>query len=249
MIWLATIFWGLLIGIALGLLGGGGALISIPILLYGFHFSFPVAVGTSLLLVTLGAMPSLLLYWRKQEIDWLSALWMGGSGSLGAWIGSILAPHIPTGFLLNLLIVLILISAWRLFQTSSTVSDNSSGKQSTIYLVLTGLGIGVLTGLVGVGGGFLIVPVLIIIRQLEPRKAIATSLVVIALNAISGTLGYWSRLPFEQPVLYGLMLMTILGSVLGFQLSYKLSHTRLKQGFGILLLLIAAILFFNPPIQ
>jgi uncharacterized membrane protein YfcA len=250
MIWLSVAIWGLLIGSVIGLLGGGGALISIPVLLYGFHFSFPVAVGTSLLMVTLGAMPSLLLYWRKQEVDWLSALWMGGFGTLGAWLGSLLSVHISQAFLMNLLIALILFSAWRLFKPSAAALRTHTDKpafMSTVWLIFIGLGIGVLTGLVGVGGGFLIVPALIIIRQLEPRQAIATSLAVIVLNALSGTVGYWSRLPFDQFALYGLMAATFLGSVLGFKLSYKLSPKHLKQGFAILLLLIAAILFFNPP--
>jgi uncharacterized membrane protein YfcA len=69
MMWTLIIFWGLFIGLILGLLGGGGALVSIPILLYAFHFPFREAVGASLLLVALGALPSLLLYWRKQEVD------------------------------------------------------------------------------------------------------------------------------------------------------------------------------------
>jgi uncharacterized membrane protein YfcA len=112
--------------------------------------------------------------------------------------------------------------------------------------MMTGIGIGILTGLVGVGGGFLIVPALIMIRHLEPRKAIATSLVVIALNALSGVVSYWPRLPLDQPVVYLLILATLVGSVIGFQLSFKLSQLRLKQGFAVLLIVIATILLFNP---
>lgn len=249
MIWVATIFWGLLIGTVLGLLGGGGALISIPILLYSFHYPLSVAVGTSLLLVSLGATPSLVLYWRNGQVDWLSALWMGTSGAFGAWLGSMLSAHISEMVLMNLLITLILISAWRLFQPSVEALRIHTDKPtfiSILSLVLIGLGIGILTGVVGVGGGFLIVPALIMIRQLEPRNAIATSLAVIAINAISGAVGYWTRLPFDQPVLYGLMIATFFGSVFGFKLSYKVSQIHLKQGFGILLFIIAAILFLNP---
>jgi uncharacterized membrane protein YfcA len=252
MIWVLSTIFGLLIGSVVGLLGGGGALISIPILLYGFHFSFPVAVGTSLLLVTLGALPSLFLYWRKQQINWESALWMGGSGSLGAWIGSKLSTHVAPDRLIQLLIILIVVSALQLFRPSvsvPSVPDNKPSPRAIVYLILTGIGIGILTGLVGVGGGFLIVPALIMIRQLEPRKAIATSLVVIALNALSGMLSYWSRLPLDQPTLYLLMLATLVGSVIGFQLSLKLSQLRLKQVFAVLLIVIAAILVFNPPIH
>jgi uncharacterized membrane protein YfcA len=257
MIWLTAITWGLLIGSVIGLLGGGGALISIPIMLYVFHFPFPVAVGTSLLLVLVGALPSLILYWRKREVDWQSALWMGLSGSLGATLGSQFSAQVPQHILLDLLIALILISVWRLLQPGtapglSGVTPEVTPKTAltqTVPLIATGFGIGILTGLVGVGGGFLIVPALMMVRHLAPRSAIATSLVVISLNAASGMLGYWEQLPLRQPIVGGLIMATLAGSLLGFQLSFKISQTRLKQGFGLLLLMIAALLFFNPPVR
>jgi uncharacterized membrane protein YfcA len=107
--------------------------------------------------------------------------------------------------------------------------------------------IGILTGLVGVGGGFLIVPTLILIHGSEPRRAIATSLLIIFLNAVSGTAGYWSVLPWYKPIFYALMSMTVIGSLLGFALSRKVGSQRLKQGFGALLLVIAILLLVKPP--
>ncbi|WP_373533246.1 sulfite exporter TauE/SafE family protein [Vampirovibrio sp.] len=256
MIWLSALGWGLMIGAVLGLLGGGGALISIPILLYVFHFSFAMAVGTSLLLVLVGALPSLVLYAIKRQVDWQSAFWMGASGSLGAAVGSQFSASVPPGVLLYLLIALILISVWRLLQpgisaSSATLPDGPMPPTvlQRLALVGTGLAIGVLTGLVGVGGGFLIVPALIMVRQLEPRKAIATSLLIITINASAGMLGYWQQLPLTQPVVGVLIGATLLGSLLGFQLSFKISQAKLKQGFALLLLLIAVLLFFNPPIH
>lgn len=255
---LLSIFWGLLIGTILGLLGGGGALISIPILLYIFHLPFTAAVGTSLLLVSLGALPSVLLYWKNQHIDWRSAFWMGTSGSVGAWIGSALSHHVPQHRLVNVLILLILLSVWRLLKPATAplsqvpppqVPPAPLNNNHTLYLIMAGTGIGILTGLVGVGGGFLIVPALIMLQKMSSRNAIATSLVVISLNAISGTIGHWKQIPFDQHDLYSLIIATILGSLLGFKLNQALSQTRLKQGFSILLLFIATLLFLKPPMH
>ncbi len=250
MIWMLTIVWGLFIGLILGLLGGGGALVSIPILLYAFHFPFREAVGASLLLVTLGALPSLLLYWRKQEVDLPAALWMGLSGSLGALLGSRFAAFIPQAFLMKLLIGLILLSVWRLYRPAPVTEHVKTPMPAwlkSLRLIIVGLAIGILTGLVGVGGGFLIVPALILFQDLEPRRAIATSLLIICLNAASGTVGYWSTLPWYKPIFYGLMFSTVIGSLLGFALSLKIGQRRLKQGFGLLLLLIAILLVLKPP--
>ncbi|WP_303674655.1 sulfite exporter TauE/SafE family protein [Vampirovibrio chlorellavorus] len=251
MMWILTLFWGLLIGLILGLLGGGGALVSIPILLYAFHFPFREAVGASLLLVVLGALPSLLLYWRQKEVDLPAALWMGLGGSVGAFLGSQFASSIPQAFLMQLLIGLILLSVWRLYcpapiRVSSNRPVNAPGQ--ILKLLMAGLAIGVLTGLVGVGGGFLIVPALILFHRSEPRRAIATSLLIICLNAASGTLGYWTSLPWGNPIFYGLMFSTVIGSLQGFALSRKVGSHRLKQGFGLLLLLIAILLLVKPPV-
>lgn len=250
MIWILTLFWGLAIGLILGLLGGGGALVSIPILLYAFHFPFREAVGASLLLVVLGALPSLILYWRQRAVDLPAALWMGLGGTVGAFVGSQFASAIPQIFLMQLLIGLILLSVWRLYRptpVSENINRPVNALSKNLKLLLAGLAIGVLTGLVGVGGGFLIVPALILFHGSEPRRAIATSLLIICLNAAAGTLGYWATLPWHKPIFYGLMSSTVIGSLLGFALSQKVGSHRLKQGFGLLLLLIAILLLVKPP--
>lgn len=240
---------GLLIGAVLGLLGGGGALMAIPVLIYVFHYSFRLAVGSGLALVTVGVLPSLVMYCKNRQVDWFSAMLMGGAGIAGASIASRYSSLIAQELLLGLLVVLMGLSAWNMFQGNIHAEKKADGFQTPRRwaLLVAGFGIGVLTGLVGVGGGFLLVPVLLILGKLNTRSAIATSLVIIGLNALAGTLGYLSLLPISQPTFLWLILGSLVGSLLGYQISLKLSERRLKQGFGLFLVVLIFLLLIFPP--
>lgn len=246
---LAEILGGLMIGTVLGLLGGGGALMAIPVLVYIFHYPFRLAISSGLVLVVLGVLPALILYWRHRQIHWLSALLMGLSGMAGARLSSQLAGLAPTQWLLGLLIVLMLLSALNMLKPAQKERElaPSVRQPHSIALILSGLGIGLLTGLVGVGGGFLLVPALLYFGRLPIRLAIPTSLVIIALNSLSGLSGYWEQLPLQQASFQWLMLAGILGSVLGYRLSQKLSTKVVKNAFAVLLLGLIGIMLFFPP--
>lgn len=239
---------GLVIGTVLGLLGGGGALMAIPILIYVLAFPFRAAIGNSLVLVMVGALPAVLLYAQKRQINWLSALWMGISGALGASLGSHFSARVPHPVLLGLLIVLMVLSAINMLRTRPSSPDaDKSGQDGKWILGLAGLAIGVLTGMVGVGGGFLLVPALLFFGKLEPRNAIATSLVIIGINAASGALGYWELLPLGESRFWLVTAGCLVGSIGGFWLSFRLPQGMLKQGFAFLLLALIVLLIVFPP--
>lgn len=246
---LLSLTGGLVIGTVLGLLGGGGALMAIPVLIYVFHYPFRIAVGSSLALVALGVLPALILYWRNKQVDWLSALLMGGTGMFGAAVASRFSALVPKEWLLWLLIVLMALSAFNMLRGSHRTDETMAPTQQSNRwaLMAAGLGIGTLTGLVGVGGGFLLVPALLIFGKLPVRLAIATSLVIIVLNALSGAMGYWSMLPITQPSFFWLMAGSLTGSVLGYWIGLKLPEKKLKNGFGLLLVLLIVLLIANPP--
>lgn len=239
---------GLVIGMVLGLLGGGGALMAIPILIYILDFPFRTAIGSSLALVMLGALPAVLLYAKKHQINWLSALWMGISGAFGASLGSHFSAWVPQPVLLGLLIVLMALSAINMLMNKQSSPEVDNSKQNGKWLLgLAGLAIGVLTGLVGVGGGFLLVPALLFFGKLEPRQAIATSLVIIGINAASGAFGYWELLPLDEIAFWLLTAGCLAGGIGGFLLSFRLPQGLLKQGFGFLLLALIILLIVFPP--
>lgn len=246
---LGEIIGGLAIGTILGLLGGGGALIAIPVLIYGFHYPFRLAIGSGLVLVVLGVLPALFLYWRQRQIHWLSALIMGAGGMVGARLSSQLGGLVPDTMLLGLLLLLMLISAVNMLKPDQRKSDLDNSKTSPHYvaLILSGLGIGLLTGLIGVGGGFLLVPALLYLGRLSLKLAIPTSLVIIGLNSLSGISGYWSQLPLGQAGFQWLMMSGLAGSILGYHLSQRLSIQALKRAFAFFLLLLMVVLLVFPP--
>lgn len=247
---LTSIIVGFVIGSILGLLGGGGGLIAIPSLIYLLHFPFRVAVGISLALVSVGAMPSVVLYLLKRQIVWKLVLLMGGTGIVGARLGGFLSAFIPKEATLALLIAMMALSAFKMLKpggVSVPDADAVENKLSGLPLLLSGFGIGTLTGLVGVGGGFLLVPALTFFGKLDARSAIATSLLIISLNALSGVTGYIDILPLGNSDFWFLGVGTLAGSILGFWANLKLSQQQLKKGFGLLLVFLAGVLLLFPP--
>jgi uncharacterized membrane protein YfcA len=246
-----TLFWGVAIGLVLGLLGGGGALVAIPVLIYILHFPFRVAVGSSLALVLVGSLPAILLYWRKKQIDLPAALVMGLGGAAGASLGSRLSVLVPREALLWLLIILMALSAWNMLKPKSRTASEAPPAEpparSRLKLALAGFLVGILTGLVGVGGGFLLVPVLLLFGGFNPRVAIATSLLVIGVNAAFGTAGYLDIIPRTEPGFLWLVLGSVLGSISGFWVSFRVSERHLKTGFGLLLIGLILLLVLMPP--
>jgi len=247
---LPEIIGGLAIGAVLGLLGGGGALMAIPVLVYVFHYPFRMAVGSGLVLVALGVLPALVLYWRHRQIHWLSAFIMGLSGMLGARLSSQLAGWAPTSWLLGLLIALMLLSAINMLKANHRdrmEPEILAGSPHYGALAAAGLIIGILTGLVGVGGGFLLVPALLYLGRLPLRLAIPSSLVIIGLNALSGMTGYWAQLLVAQASFQWLMLSSVFGSVFGYRLSQRLSSQSIKRAFGVFLLILIGLIWAFPP--
>lgn len=243
---------GLGIGVIQGLFGAGGSLLAMPIILYGFQYPFRIAVGSSLALTTIGVLPALFLHWKNKQVDWLSAVLMGLSGMTGAAWASRFSHWVPQQWLFWLLITLMTFSALNMLGFSPLKPNQTEKQQSPPHKTLllpVGFGIGVLSGLVGVGGGFLLVPALLLFGGLPPRQAIATSLAVITANALSGALSYLDILPVQESTLQLLALGSMIGSLIGFWLGLRLHDRHLKTGFGILLLGLIALMILMPPVH
>ncbi len=246
-----SLFWGVLTGFAMGLLGGGGALTVIPVLLYVFHLPLRETIGGSLFLVMMTALPVVLLYFLRRYIVISALILLGLSGMIGSSIGSRMSGLIPVEVLIALLVALMLISAY--FMLKPTRLEDPLGKltitrRRRIKLFVVGFGIGLLTGLVGVGGGFMLVPALVLLGRVPTRAAIATSLAIIVINAFFGVLGYWNSLPLGRSFFPFLVAGMILGGFLGYLVSFQLEQAKLKQGFGLLLIGLVILLLVLPPV-
>lgn len=227
----------LLIGLLLGSLGSGGAILALPVLVYGAQLPAKQAIAVSQLVVGTAALIGALLQARAGRIQWRAVLVFALAGVPATRLGSYLNHLADTHWLLLGFAVVVMLAGLRLLQTAE---DQQVQPFRLPLVMIAGLGVGFLTGLLGVGGGFLLVPAMIAFAGLECKQATASSLPVIAANCIASAIdqrGQW------QPVwqLAALFLsVTLVGTFFGLRLGQAASDLKLKQALGIVLLAVGA---------
>jgi uncharacterized membrane protein YfcA len=234
----------LLVGFVLGLLGGGGSVLTVPILIYALHVPVRPAIATSLCVVGLVAFIGFLSHLRQRTVATKVAFVFGPSAVVSAYIGARIAKHIPPHVqiicfaLFGLLgSVMMIRSSMRKAQAApGTEYEFQADRRMVMLLILEGIGVGLVTGLIGVGGGFLIVPALVLVAKLPMRLAVGTSLLVITMNTASGFLGYAGTVPVDWRLVIWFGGVAALGSIIGTRLSKRLPQRTLKQVFGVLLI-------------
>ena len=238
-----------LVGASLGLLGSGGSILTVPVLVYLVGEPEKLAIAESLAIVggisVVGALPFAL----RRQVHWRSVLWFGLPGVAGTYAGATLSQFMSGAVQLLLFALIMLIAAvmmWREREEKET-----AGTHPTWQIVLEGLTVGVITGLVGVGGGFLIIPALVLLGGLPMQLAVGTSLLIIALKSFSGFLKYLDILG-DYGVSWGLVGLFIglgiLGSFAGSALSQRLPQALLRRLFaGVLVLMGIYILYTSLP--
>jgi uncharacterized protein len=272
MIGLSLIF-GALVGISLGLTGGGGALFAVPLLVYGMGLAPRDAVGISLAAVGTTALVGFLARWRRGEVEVLTGLLFSAAGMAGAPIGTWVGSRLPEPLLLLLfagLMILISLKMWQQSATAAPITDavcpppdpcerpaqatcqrDEQGRlrinsPCALLLLGIGVGIGVLSGMFGVGGGFIIVPALVLFSSMSLARAIGTSLMVIALVSISGvTSHYWQGQTIPLDVTFLFVMGGVAGLFSGQRLANRLSPTFLQKGFAIVILAVAALVMIS----
>lgn len=221
-----------LIGVALGLFGGGGSILTVPLLIYVFALDPKTAIASSLLVVALASISGTVQHWRAGNVRVETGLVFGAAGSLGAYLGGRAGATLDGGLLLLLFAAMMLLTAsamWRgrLAMTPPTVAVGAPGR-----LVLQGFAVGSFTGLVGAGGGFLIVPALVLWAGLSTPVAVGTSLFVVVLQAAAGFAGYAARIAVDYRLIGGIAACAIVGSVLGARLARAVDPTSLRRVFA-----------------
>ena len=228
------------IGISLGLLGSGGSILTVPVLVYLIGQDEKVAIAGSLFVVGTIALAGSLQYLRAKLVDWHNVLVFGLPGMAGTYIGAALAAYLSGIMQLTLFAGVMLLASWFMLRPIDLGPDDEHEPRATWKIAGDGLGVGVLTGLVGVGGGFLIVPALVLLGGMAMHRAVATSLVIIALKSYSGFYKYTDVLEAQNLKLdwHTLMIVTglgIAGSLAGGKLANRLPQDTLKKSFGIFL--------------
>lgn len=246
-VWLAPLF-GVLIGLALGMLGGGGSILTVPVLVYILGQSPHSAVATSLVIVGANAVFGAFMHARAGRVKLKQALLFGVIGIPAAFVGARISQYLSETLLLVLFAILMLIIAGNMLRPSKQPTSNSQHAIVWWKVALGGLGVGFLTGFLGVGGGFLIVPALVLLLGMDMKDAVGSSLVVIAINSASGLLGHISSASLPWDLIGLFVLSGVLGLFAGMQISKRISATQLRQSFAVFVIALALVLLFlNAP--
>ena len=233
----------LAVGLSLGLLGSGGSILTVPVLVYFFGQGEKEAIASSLLVVALVALTGTALQARRGTIDWKTGAGFGIPGMASASLGAVAGQATPPGVqMLTFALTMLVAAAMMLGRTART---SEGGGRGPLAIVAAGLGVGALTGFVGVGGGFLIVPALVALAGLPMPRAVGTSRAVIALTAATGFAAQLPRivdgsLDLDGPVIALTAGLGIAGSIAGTSIGARLPAATLRRTFGLLLLPLAA---------
>lgn len=246
------------IGLILGLLGGGGSILSIPILVYLFHFDVVMASAYSLFIVgttsLIGAIPK----YKEHFVNIRTGLLFGIPSILGTfmtrkWVVSSLPEIIfDTGswmvtrrlLILGVFALLMILASVSMIR-GRRIPPSDDDRIRTIWLIAQGIFIGFLTGLVGAGGGFLIIPSLVILTRLNFKTAVGTSLFIISINSYSGFLGDVMNHHMDWIFLLKITLLAVVGILIGNKLSGKISSLRLRKAFGWFVLVMGCFILFR----
>lgn len=235
-----------LVGLSLGLLGGGGAILTVPIFVYVMHLPAKIAVAMSLPVVGAVSAVGALGHWRAGNVDLKRALTFGVAAMAGAFAGAKLSGLVSGTAQLVLLAVLMLGAAASMLRRTAP-GERAAGATAPTPLALPVLlpiaaALGVLTGLVGIGGGFLIVPALVVLARMPMKRAIGTSLVVIAMNSAAGTTGYLGQMDLPWTIVLAFTAVAIAGIVAGTRLIRHVPQLALRRAFAVMLVLMGGLM-------
>ncbi|MBX3118576.1 MAG: sulfite exporter TauE/SafE family protein [Fimbriimonadaceae bacterium] len=254
----------LLIGLSLGLMGAGGSILTVPVLVYLFGLSPTQATGDSLFIVGLTAALGSIMYFRTGEIDFRVALVFGGPSLVSVYLTrALVVPALPVqmgsisrdSFLMGFFALLMLGSAYAFLRPRGFAERSEPTNMNPIAMGLRGMAVGLITGLVGAGGGFLIIPALVLMAGLPMKRAVGTSLLIIAVNSAVGLAGQATAgQSLDWSVLLPVAAIAFVGMWIGSTVAKRVDGRALRPVFGVMVLLLGVftlgkeIFFASPPL-
>ena len=240
---LLTLTLSIIIGLLLGLLGGGGSILTVPMLVYLLHVEPKTAIVTSFVVVGISSLMALIPHARRSSVCWKSGAFFGLSGMAGAFAGGRFAAHFSADLLMSLFgLISLSTGLLMLFKAKTKTTATASNLPTSacplqvpyLRVLFDGFFVGSLTGMVGVGGGFLIVPALTLLVGLPMQGAVGTSLLIIVMNALAGLAGYSQHAQIDLSLTAIVTAGALLGSGMGGVLSGYIKPTLLRRGFGLM---------------
>lgn len=227
--------YGAAIGVALGLTGSGGSILAVPALVYLVGLDVHAAIGTSLAVV--GGIAAEGMVEQRDNVQWKSGLLLGACGIAGSIPGSLLSPYFSSATLLLLFSGIMIVASISMLRSRGTEAPPKA--TAPLWIVfMAGLGLGFLTGFLGVGGGFLIVPTMVFAFGCTMQTAIATSLLVIAFNSFVGPATRFAAASIDWTVVAAFLAGGIAGNTAASMLVRRLDQRRLKRIFAVFILIV-----------
>ncbi len=236
-----------LVGISLGLLGGGGSILAVPILTYVVGMEPREAIASSLFIVGVTSVFGLLSHARAKRVRWKTGVIFGLAAMGGAFSGGFIGGFIPGTVLMILFAVMMIATAAAMIRRPKKTSEDSEGTETEraglplVRIILDGFVVGIATGLVGAGGGFLVVPALTLLGGLPMAVAVGTSLLVMSMKSFAGLAGYLFSVHIQWPIVLAFTAIAVVGSFIGASLSGKIPGPALRRGFGFFVLVMGGI--------
>lgn len=234
------------VGIVLGLLGGGGSILAVPIFLYVFRVDPKPAIAMSLAVVGMSAFVGFLGHWRQGSVNLKVGLPFGAVAMGAAFLTARVSDRVPDTVQLTLFAIFAFSAAIvMLIDSLRPVRGNvprGGVPHFTPVLAIEAIGVGALTALIGAGGGFVIVPALVYLAGVPVKEAVGSSLLIITLNALSGFAGYIGQEPIDWSLVGGFTGVAAIGALLGTRLNRHVPQVRIKQGFALLILVLGTYL-------
>jgi uncharacterized protein len=236
-------------GVALGMLGAGGSILTVPIFVYALGIEPKQAIAMSLAVVGATSAFGAIGHWRAGNVDVRLAAIFGGVAMVGTYAGARLAVFFTGTAQLTLFALVMLLAAFfMLYERPGRPAGDLGATpppMPALLIVLEGFAVGVLTGLVGVGGGFLIVPALVLLGRVPMKRAIGTSLVVIAVKSFAGFAGYLGQVEIRWGLMAGFTAIAIAGILLGAWLVRFVPQAALKRAFGAFLVVMGVFILYQ----
>ncbi|MBT4490438.1 MAG: sulfite exporter TauE/SafE family protein [Rhodospirillaceae bacterium] len=246
-------------GLLLGILGSGGSIVTMPAFIYLLDVEPKPAIAMSLGVVGLTAGISALQHGWRGNINFRIVLIFGFFGAIGTYAGAKIGIIMPDTLQLVMFALIMYYAAYKMFVPKRVAVVVGSPNQATSvaeedgmmaslhfgHIAMHGVLVGVLTGIVGVGGGFLIVPALVLLSGLPMKKAVGTSLAIIAIKSFAGFAGYAGSVPIDLELISAFSVVAIVAGLVGGLLSHKIPETTLRTSFAVFLLIVASYMLFQ----
>lgn len=230
-----------LIGVSLGVLGGGGSILTVPILTLAAGMETKAAIASSLFVVAVTSAAGAISHARARRVRWRTGILFGVAGMAGAFGGGRLAAYIPGSVLMILFGLMMAATAIAMLRRPRTVVAAAGHEHSTPKIVVEGVVVGVITGLVGAGGGFLVVPALVLLGGLSMDLAVGTSLLVISMKSFAGLAGHLGHVSIDWPIVLAVTGAAVVGSFFGGKLVGRIPPAALRRGFGVFIIVMAVV--------